>query len=158
MANTFEKLKGSFHYMRAVTAEKSPFTKQGEPDKFAWKTMFRPDQASLMKIMDLQSKGVKNKLSKDEDGYYTNFSRPTEVKGRAGLMKLDPPKVYGADGTTPIDADTVGNGSEGELTVELYEHKTPNGGKAHAARFYAATITKLVEREQREGNAAEAYD
>lgn len=157
MANTFEHLEGEFHWIKAVDAEKSPFTLKGEPDKYAWKTMFRPNQESLLKIMDLQSKGVKNKLSKDEAGYYVNFSRPTEIKTGKGPIKLDPPKIYAEDGATAISGNDIGNGSKGKITLEIYEHKTPNGGKSHAARWYAATITNLVSRTAG-AEAPPAYD
>lgn len=147
-------LKGEFHWVKNVDAEKSPFTLKGEPEKWAWKTMFIPEQESLMKIMDLQSMGVKNKLSKLEDrpGYSVNFSRPTRV-GKQG-KELSPPKVYQADGTTLFDG-RVENGSKGEITLELYEHKTPNGGKAHAARWLSATITEPAESK---AEAAPSFD
>lgn len=149
MANSFVTLKGEFHWFKPDVAEKSPFTQKGEPEKWAWKTMFIPDQESLMKMMDLQSMGVKNKLSKLEDrpGYSVNFSRPTKIQGK----DTHPPKIYQTDGKTPLEGK-VGNGSKGEITLELYEHKTPNGGKAHAARWYSASISELVEFKGREEN------
>jgi hypothetical protein len=145
----FVTLTGEFHWHKHVDAEKSPFTLKGEPEKWAWKTMFIPDQESLMKVMDLQSEGVKNKLSKLEDrpGYSVNFSRPTKI-GKAG-KELAPPKVYQADGTTPFEG-RVENGSKGVITLELYEHKTPNGGKAKAARWLSSTITEAAEDKREE--------
>jgi hypothetical protein len=151
--SNFVTLKGEFHWCKPNAPEKSPFTPKGDPEKWAWKTMFIPDQESLMKVMDLQSMGVKNKLSKLEDrpGYSVNFSRPTKI-GKAG-KELDPPKMYQADGVTPL-TEQVGNGSKGEITLELYEHKTPNGGKAHAARWYSAKIEEMVEYKGRTENEA----
>lgn len=144
----YEKLLGEFYWVKVGEPEESPaeFRRPGEPPKYSWRVQFRPDKDSLMKIMDLQSMGVKNKLKKTEDGkgYSINFSRPTEVrKGKKGpVTKLNPPMVFAADGKTPI-TDPIGNGSKGELTIELYEHKTPTG-TAHAARFYSMTVTDLI--------------
>jgi hypothetical protein len=137
-------LKGEFHWCKYDAPEKSPFTAKDQPEKWAWKTMFIPDQESLMKVMDMQSMGVKNKLSKLEDraGYSVNFSRPTKIAGKDTF----PPKVFQADGSTPFEG-RVENGSKGEITIELYEHKTPNGGKAHAARWLSATISEPAVRE-----------
>ena len=150
MSNSYVTLNGEFHWCKYIEPEKSPFTLKGEPEKWAWKTMFIPDQESLMKIMDLQSMGVKNKLSKLEDrpGYSVNFSRPTRI-GKGVGKELAPPNVYQADGKTPFEG-RVENGSKGSITLELYEHKTPNGGKAHAARWYSATITEAAERKAAE--------
>lgn len=142
MSNLFETLEGELHYVRTKEAEQSPFTPAGQPPKFQWKLMFRPNQESLMKVMDMQSKGVKNQLKKDEQGYYVNFSRPTEIRTKKGVIKLDPPKVTNADGSV-ID-ELIGNGSKGTIRVELYQHNTPNGGKAYAARLDSITVTDLI--------------
>lgn len=140
MANTYETLEGTFYWTKIVDPEETPFKDKNGDFKWVWKTMFRPNAESLMKVMDLQSKGVKNMLKKDELGYYTNFNRP--VKDSRG-KSLQPPKAYKADGTTPL-TESIGNGSKGKLVLELYEHKTPTGGKASAARLYSLTITELV--------------
>lgn len=140
MANTYETLEGTFYWTKIVDPEETPFKDKKGNLKWVWKTMFRPNADSLMKIMDLQSKGVKNQLKKDELGYYTNFNRPVkDSKDKA----LQAPRAYKADGITPLN-DVIGNGSKGRVVLELYEHKTPNGGKAHAARLYSISITDLV--------------
>jgi hypothetical protein len=144
MANFYEEMDGEFHWMRHLEPEASPFTKQGEPPKYQWKTMFKPNADSVMKIMDMQAKGVKNQLKKDDAGqWYVNFNRPTEIKTKKATSTLSPPKVTKEDGT-PI-TELVGNGSKGRIKVELYQHGTPNGGKAYAARWDSAVITDLVE-------------
>lgn len=151
MANKTVTLTGEFHWHKHDVAEKSPFTAKDQPEKWVWKTMFIPDQESLMKIMDLNSMGVKNKLTKLEDrpGYSVNFSRPTKIAGKDTFN----PKVYQADGTTPLEGK-VGNGSKGEITLDVYEHSVPNGGKAHAARWVSSRITELVEYKGRDNNEA----
>lgn len=141
MSSTYEILEGEFYWVRSQTPEEYL-------GKSAWKFMLRPTQDSLMKIMDMQSKGVKNQLRKDDKGYYINFSRPTEKKNKKGevTQRFDAPKVFGADGLTPI-AELIGNGSKGKARIELYEHKTPNGGKAYAARWDSMIVTDLIKYE-----------
>lgn len=141
--NTYEVLEGSFAWTKIDEPEETPFKDKKGNFREVWKTMFRPNAESLMKILDMQSKGIKNQLKKDESGYYINYSRP--VKDSKG-KPLQAPKAYKADGMTPL-AGSIGNGSKGKLTLEVYEHKTPNGGKACAARLYSIAVTELVEYE-----------
>lgn len=148
MSNTFETLEGELNWVRTKTPEMSPAqfkSKPTDPDKYFWKTMLRPTQDSLIKIMDMQAKGVKNKLGKDDKGYYINFNRPVETFDKNGRVKekFNPPKVYKADGSTEI-TDLVGNGSKGFVKIELYEHGAPGGKKAHAARLDSIMVTELV--------------
>lgn len=134
-------LEGTFYWAQHIyEPTETPFKDKHGNLRWVWKVMFRPTPESLMQIMDLQSKGVKNQLKKDEQGYFVNFSRPT--KDSAGKA-LRPPFVFAADGQTVI-TDAIGNGSKGKLTLDLYEHKTPTGGKANAARLYSITVTELV--------------
>lgn len=140
MANTYETLEGSFNWVQIDEPVETPFKDKKGNLRWVWKAQFRPNAESLMKVMDLQSKGVKNQLKKDDQGYFVNFNRP--VKDNAGKA-LSPPRAYKADGITPLN-DNIGNGSKGKVVLELYEHKTPNGGKAHAARLYSFAITDLV--------------
>lgn len=134
-------LEGTFYWAQHIyEPTETPFKDKHGNLRWVWKVMFRPTPDSLMQIMDLQSKGVKNQLKKDEQGYFVNFSRPT--KDSAGKA-LRPPFVFAADGQTVI-TDAIGNGSKGKLTLDLYEHKTPTGGKANAARLYSITVTELV--------------
>src|SRR5678810_814111 len=131
----FETLSGELNYVRTKNPEMTPSqykSKPTDPDKYFWKAQIRPDQESLMKIMDLQSLGVKNKLGKDERGYFVNFNRPESTFDKKGAVKqrFTPPKVYKGDWSTPFE-DYVGNGSKGQLKIEVYEHNAPGGKKAH---------------------------
>lgn len=152
MPSSFVKFKGEVHWARTITPELSPFTEPGKPPKSQWNVQFRPDKDHLMPMMDLQSKGVKNQLKKTEDGtqYYMNFHRPTEIKARGSMVKMDPPKIT-LNGE-PFN-ELLGNGTKGEITIEIYEHGTPGGGKSHAARFHGFDVTDLV---KYEGSTTEA--
>lgn len=122
--------------------------------KESWKVTIHPTKESMDIVMGLQAKGVKNTLKKDDAGYYINYSRPVARKNKAGkvLQSFDPPKIYDAEGKV-ID-DLIGNGSEGVVRLEVYEHKAPNGGKSHAARWDSAKITKLIPYVGAAGNSA----
>jgi hypothetical protein len=123
-------------------------------DKFGkWSTIVYPDTESLEKIRELQAEGVKNTIKKDEDGYFVRFTRPPTIdKFIHGIGKqkvaLEAPKVVGKDGI-PIE-ELIGNGSDGTLKIEVYEHGTPPApgsskpGKAKAVRWMAARIDNLV--------------
>lgn len=148
MPSFYETLEGELYWARTQSPELKPFkNKPTDPDEYQWKVMLRPTQESLSKILDLQAKGCKNKLGKDEKGYTVNFNRPsvrykkTQNGPWVALEKFEAPKV-----TLNGQAfnDLIGNGSKGSVTVEVYEHNAPGGKKAHAARFHALDIKELV--------------
>lgn len=157
MANQTKTFRGRVYFTKIKEPELNPFTEKGKPAKYAWKTLLRPNKDEIMNLMDLQSMGVKNKISKrqfdGEDDYSINFSRPTEIQTKSGAIKLDPPKVFlGGE----LFEGEFGWGSEADVTVELYQHNTPNGGKAHSARLLSINLTKIVEYIPKD--AAPAYD
>jgi hypothetical protein len=102
-----------------------------------------PDAKSLEIIRDLQAQGLKNQLKKDEDGYFVNFSRPvTKTFDTGKIITFTPVEVFDKEGNPYYG--TVGNGSDATLKIEVYEHKTPGGGTAVAARWVSARIDNLV--------------
>lgn len=136
------KLKGKFKWAQHLTNPQEPFNNSdpSKPKAPTWNVAFYPDKEALEVIRDLQGEGLKNVIKKDEDGYCTRFSRPVwrEIKGKKEAMS--PPVVTGADPTK------IGNGSEGIITLDVYEHNTPGGKtKAKAARLFGVEITTLVE-------------
>lgn len=115
------------------------------PDEWGkWKVCVHPNEESLNKIRDLQAEGIKNVLKKDEDGYYTNFSRPTQKMMKGKVVGLAPPEVLQADGKTPLTGVLIGNGSDGVVKLEVYSHGTPGGGKAKAARLLSIKVDNLI--------------
>lgn len=118
--SSFVTLDGEFMWIRAH-----------EPEEFngksAWKATIRPNQDSVMKVMDLQAQGVKNQLKKDEHGYYINFQRPTEKKKKTGEVY----KTYKAPVVTdrsgnPI-TDMIANGAKGTMKLEIDSFKGQMG-------------------------------
>lgn len=114
------------------------------PNKWnKWSVQIHPDDKSLELIRELQAKGVKNQLKKDDDGYFLAISRPVTKETAAGrILSFKPVEVFDADGK-PYDGN-VGNGSDATLKVEVYEHGTPGGGKAKAMRWVSARIDNLI--------------
>lgn len=110
-----------------------------------WTATIHPDKESLEKIRDWQAEGLKNQLKKDDDGYYTKFRCNVSRERKDGtIWTFEAPKVIDRDGR-PMDGSAIGNGSDGTLKLEVYEHNTPGGGKAIAARLVGVKVDNLVE-------------
>jgi len=122
---------------------KLSWVKCDKPDEWGkWKATIHPTPASLEKIRDLQAEGLKNVLKKDEDGYYVSFSRPTQRMLKGKVIGMVPPTIVGEDGA-PLNK-AIGNGSDGILKLEVYQHNTPGGGKAKAARLESVKVTNFI--------------
>lgn len=112
-----------------------------------WTVTLYPVPASLEIIRDLQIQGLKNTLRKDDDGYHMNFSRPfdKEFKDKNGTTRkigFTPVELVDSQGL-PFDG-YVGNGSDVTIKLEVYQHGTPGGGKAKAARLTGIRVDNLV--------------
>lgn len=90
----------------------------------------------------VKASGYRGKLNEDDDGFYYNFRRPhTKVfKGKEEV--LGPPTITGPDGK-PL-TDFIGNGSEVEVVVEIYEFNSPQHGSGKGSRIKEVKVTKLV--------------
>lgn len=110
---------------------------------------FRELQISQKDVDKLTGKevtisGILNKLKKDEDGYYTTFSRPASKEYKGKIRGFEPPIVLQADGKTPLIGVLVGNGSDITTTCECYTYPAPGGGYGRALRWYSSRIDNLV--------------
>lgn len=124
---------------------KASWARTNTPDEWGnWKITLHPDAKSLEIVRDLQADGMKNQLKKDDDGYYVTFKRPTSKEFKGQIKPFNPPVVTKADGETPFIDGLIGNGSDVTITLEVYEHKTPGGGKAKAGRLAAVRVDALV--------------
>lgn len=114
------------------------------PNKWnKWSVQIHPNDKGLEIIRDLQAEGLKNMIKKDDNGYFTSFSRPVTKETAAGrILSFTPVEVFDKDGK-PFDGN-VGNGSDATLKIEVYQHATPGGGKAKAARWVSARIDNLI--------------
>lgn len=130
-----------------------------QPSDFGdWRITLHISPEEMTKVLDLQAKGVKNQLKKDDDGYYIRFRRPVEleikdrVTGLPRKIAMRPPEVITINekGEPELFDGWIGNGSDVEVKLEVYEHKTPSGGKARAARLLGIRVDNLVPFEQKD--------
>lgn len=146
VAKRFEFVKGKTKWFRHVTPSR-------EYNK--WSHVLYPDPDGIEKIREWQGKGLKNQLKKDEDGWYTTFSRPVSKTYNGNITPFGPPLVVDHTGQ-PMANINIGNGSDVTTKLEIYEHKTPGGGKAIAARWESSRIDNLVPFEQDDFTPEEA--
>lgn len=118
--------------------------------KGAWKHTIYPNEESMEKLWKLKKEGMKNDIKKDEDGYYINFRRPTEIvikdkiTQRLKDIQQDPPVVMGPQ-KEDMTRIPVGNGSDITTKLEVYEHSVPGSqNKAKAARWMSTRVDHLV--------------
>lgn len=117
------------------------------PNKYGnWSHEMYPNPEGLELIRELQGQGLKNKLSKDEDGWHCAFSRPTQKTIKGKVQGFAPPIIVQADGVTPLRDDVlVGNGSDATTLLDVYEHRVPGTeSKSVAARWEAMKIDHLI--------------
>lgn len=113
-----------------------------EPHK--WSVNFYPDEESLNKIKELKKEGVQNHLKNDDDGWWMKFSRPTERVFKGVKEGLAPPRVIDKNGV-PIEV-RIGDGSDGVISLEVYQHKTPQPGIfKKAARWRGLRVDNLIQ-------------
>lgn len=133
---TYEYISGKASWCKT----KSPET-YGD-DSF-WSATIHPDAKGLELARELAGKGMKNHIKKDDDGWFIKFKRPVSRKLRNGTKAaMIAPEVMDADGK-PFEG-LIGNGSDVTFKLEVYDHNTPTGGKAKAARLGAIKIHTLV--------------
>lgn len=127
-------VKGKVSWVKAVTPN----------DWDKWTVTLHPDAESLEVIRELQADGIKNRMKKDDDGYFIQFSRPTTIELRKGVKTgVTPPEVVDSNGA-PLEGVAIGNGSDATVKLEVYSHPTPGGGRAKAARWAALRIDNLI--------------
>lgn len=115
----------------------------------AWSIELWPVPDDLEVIRELQARGLKNTMRKDDDGYNIRFKRDPkkEIRLRTGEIKtliFSPPTVAMADGSPLPNGVSIGNGSDVTVILEVYTHGTPGGGKAVAARLEGIRVDNLV--------------
>ncbi len=114
-----------------------------------WSLELWPTPEDLEVIRELQSRGLKNTMRKDEDGYNIRFKRSPkrDIRLRTGEVKtliFSPPTVAMSDGSPLPSGVSIGNGSDVTVILEVYTHGTPGGGKAVAARLEGVRVDNLV--------------
>lgn len=126
-------VQGKVKYIHAVNLNKFE----------TWAIVIYPTGPSLEIIRDLQAKGIKNVMKKDEDGYFIQFKRDPTKLIRGKVVAFAAPKVLGADGKL-MDGLKVGKGSDVTVRLEVYPHGTPSGGKSYASRWDSVRVDNLI--------------
>lgn len=113
--------------------------------------VLHPDQESLATFKAMQEeKGIKNSLSKDDDGWYFRLTRNSEITVRGKKVGLSPPEVF--DGSRPLPDGgfapltvAVGNGSDVVVKAEVYNYTIPGsaGKKGWAMRWLSVRVDNL---------------
>lgn len=126
-----------------------------------WKLSLYPTDEVIQKIKDA---GIQTKLKEDDgsgsgvSGKYFQFRRDTEKKFDSGMQKFAPPSVYMGKSREPVvsyeedaeeeygykrigDPILIGNGSEVEVTLEIY----PTGSFGKGTRLNSVRILDLIE-------------
>ena len=132
MSSEFVDVQGKIKFIHAFAFNKF--------DK--WSITFYPTTTSLEVIRDLQAEGVKNVMKKDEDGYFISFNRDPTKLMRGKVVAFAAPKVIDKEGQ-PFTGG-IGRGSDATIRLEVYQHGTPSGGKAKAARWDSVRLDNLI--------------
>src|SRR6267378_1571744 len=74
-----------------------------------WSVVLYVDGPELEKVREWQALGIKNKVSKDDDGWFITLSRKTSMTVKGKEVGMAPPRVVDAEGQ-PLDKN-IGNGS-----------------------------------------------
>ncbi len=131
-------LHGMFQYVR--TPQLDQF------GKWSAKVYLTPE--SLEIVRELQLKGLKNRLRKDDDGYNCTISTLPSKETKTGKTITFPaPTVLMKDENgIPVPLTVpVGNGSKGIAKMEVYEHQVPNStSKAVAWRWKSLLVEDLI--------------
>lgn len=136
------------------------WVRTNEPEEFngkkAWKATIRPNQESVMKVMDLQAQGVKNQLKKDEHGYYINFQRPVEKKKKTGevFKTFTPPVVTDREGK--VITDMIANGAKGSMKLEIDSFKGQMG-KVTVAMLDSLILDEFQKYDSATATTAESF-
>ena len=133
MATKYISLKGKAKWVKVQTLD--PWGN--------WKVTLYPDNESMEIINELKSKGLKNDIKKDDDGYYVTFKRPSSVNIRGKTQGLAPPDVLQPNGD-PLRGVMVGNGSDVTLQLQVYEYQRNTPRQGIAARLDSIRVDNLV--------------
>lgn len=118
-------------------------TQRDRPEEYegkkSWSVTVYPDKESLDLVREMQADGIKNKVKKDDKGWFVKFSRPCQQVNKDGKVTkvFDPPVIVDENGNV-VDGP-VSNGAIGTVKVDFYEHPV-KGGKSHAARLVGVKL------------------
>jgi hypothetical protein len=122
-----------------------------------WSLQLHLSNKSLEYLRELiAEKGLKTQIKKDDDGWFINLKRPTQLTLKTGkIVGLTQPEIFDGqhplqdkDGKTyyPILVEPIGNGSDAVVKCDLYQYTIPmtNGKKGYALRLNSLRVDSLV--------------
>lgn len=113
-----------------------------------WSTQCYLTPESLEIVRELQLKGLKNRLRKDDDGYNVTLSCPPSKITKTGktITFPAPTLLIKDENGQPIPLTVpVGHGSKGIAKLDVYEHVVPNStAKAVAWRWTSLLVEELI--------------
>lgn len=100
-----------------------------------------PDAESLEKINKLKREGLKNVLSKDDDGYFMRFKCPSSKEIRGKRIEFSVEVVDKDNQPTNV---MIGDGSDITLKLERYSYAPKGAAAGIATRWMKLRIDHLV--------------
>lgn len=144
-AMEFIYLQGKCKWARLI----QPDTQFGDSK---WKITQYLNDESYNKVLKLKEPpAILNHIKKDEDGYYVNLSRKTQLNVKGKLVALPPPEILDGsqklpDGSHPPLRDVlIGNGSDVTTKCQVYTYQLKTGqGKGRALRLVSVRVDNLI--------------
>ena len=129
---------------------KAKWAKVYDAEEFRGSTNWKIDVYLDKKGLDARSKaGIQSKVYEDEDGKYVSFKRPKTKLIKGVLNEFSGPKILDKDGNELVSyrkaADglnwervgnpvLIGNGSEVEVTIAVYDTQMGKGQRLESVR------------------------
>lgn len=143
----YHKLEGKGSWVQAHKVNKW--------GKYAMQLHLSPKSLDYAREL-IAEKGLMNKISKDDEGWFIRLSRPSQITLKTGkIVGVTPPEIL--DGQHPIEQpdgkvifppliEPIGNGSDVIAKVELYSYNDPMnpGKKKYAMRWDSLLVNNLV--------------
>lgn len=130
---------------------RASYAKVYEPDEYKgqefWKINLHPDKEVVKEIKDSGTQ-VRPKLDNEESsgvsGPYFTFRRPLSAKIKDQVVQFNPPEIFDKDGKAIMvyvddkavgEKVYIGNGSEVEVTVEIYDTQMGKGTRLRSVKI-----------------------
>lgn len=116
-------------------------------DPGKWSVDMYIEGLELEKVREWQAEGIKNKVKKDNDGWFITLSRKCSFKSKGGkIVGLEPPFVFRLEGEQKVPIVTlVGNGSVGVAKCALWSFNPSPLISGKALRWEALRVDEFKE-------------
>lgn len=112
-----------------------------DPKFNKWNFQFYPNDDSLNTLRELN---LRNTISKDDEGWKINLSRPGSKVMKGVIVAFEPVKILDKEGKL-LEANSIGNGSDLTAKLEHYTYAAPGSQKRNnAIRLESVRIDNLI--------------